>query len=43
MTAEYYADEYRRYGVYTRNYGDNKLYRIACGARTTMTITGLKS
>ncbi|MFN8488479.1 MAG: alpha-N-arabinofuranosidase [Caldilineaceae bacterium] len=33
MTAEYYSDEYRRYGVYTRNYGDNQLYRIACGAR----------
>jgi len=33
MTAEYYADEYRRYGLYARNYGDNKLYRIACGAR----------
>jgi len=33
MTAEYYSDEYRRYSVYTRNYGDNELYRIACGAR----------
>ena len=33
MTAEHYADEYRRYGLYARNYGDNKLYRIACGAR----------
>jgi alpha-L-arabinofuranosidase len=33
MTAEYYADLYRRYGVYARNYGDNKLYRIACGPR----------
>jgi alpha-N-arabinofuranosidase len=33
MTAEYYADLYRRYGVYTRNYEDNRLYRIACGAR----------
>jgi len=33
MTAEYYVDEYRRYGLYARNYGDNKLYRIACGAR----------
>jgi alpha-N-arabinofuranosidase len=33
MTAEYYSDLYRRYGVYARNYGDNKLYRIACGAR----------
>jgi alpha-L-arabinofuranosidase len=33
MTVEYYADLYRRYGVYARNYGDNKLYRIACGPR----------
>lgn len=33
MTAEFYADQYRRYGLYARNYGDNKLYRIACGAR----------
>ena len=33
MTPEYYADLYRRYGLYARNYGDNKLYRIACGAR----------
>src|SRR5690606_13416840 len=33
MTAEYYSDLYRRYGLYARNYGENKLYRIACGAR----------
>lgn len=33
MTAEYYGDEYRRYGLYARNYGENQLYRIACGAR----------
>ena len=33
MTPEYYSDLYRRYGLYARNYGDNKLYRIACGAR----------
>ncbi len=32
MTAEYYADLYRRYGTYARNYGENRLYRIACGA-----------
>jgi alpha-L-arabinofuranosidase len=31
MTPEYYADEYRRYATYTRNFGDNKLFRIACG------------
>jgi alpha-L-arabinofuranosidase len=33
MRPEYYADLYRRYGLYARNYGENKLYRIACGAR----------
>ncbi|MFN8492239.1 MAG: alpha-N-arabinofuranosidase [Caldilineaceae bacterium] len=32
MRPEYYADEYRRYQTYVRNYGDNKLYKIACGA-----------
>lgn len=32
MRPEYYADLYRRYQTYVRNYGDNKIYRIACGA-----------
>ena len=31
MRPEYYADEYRRYQTYCRNYGENKLFRIACG------------
>lgn len=31
MTPEYYANTYRRYQTYCRNYGDNKLYKIACG------------
>jgi len=31
MRAEYYADLYRRYQTYVRNYGDNKIYKIACG------------
>ncbi|WP_020617497.1 alpha-N-arabinofuranosidase [Paenibacillus daejeonensis] len=31
MRPEYYADEYRRYATYVRNYGDNKLTKIACG------------
>lgn len=31
MRAEYYADEYRRYQTYVRNYGENKIYRIAGG------------
>lgn len=32
MTAEFYADQYRRYATYCRNYGDNRLYKIAGGA-----------
>jgi len=32
MTPEYYANEYRRYQTYCRNYAGNKLYKIACGA-----------
>lgn len=31
MRPEYYADVYRRYQTYCRNYGGNKLFRIACG------------
>jgi alpha-L-arabinofuranosidase len=31
MRPEYYADEYRRYATYCRNYGGNTLYKIACG------------
>ncbi len=31
MRAEYYADLYRRYSTYTRNYGDNQLFKIAGG------------
>ena len=32
MTPEYYADVYKRYALYARNYADNKLFKIACGA-----------
>lgn len=35
MTADYYADEYRRYQTYLNNYGDNRLYKIACGPGTS--------
>lgn len=31
MTAEYYTDEMRRYSTFTKNYGDNRLYKIAGG------------
>jgi len=34
MRPEYYADVYRRYQTYVRNFGDNKIYRIACGANS---------
>ena len=32
MTAEFYADQYRRYATYSRNYGDNRLLKVAGGA-----------
>jgi alpha-N-arabinofuranosidase len=32
MRPEYYADLYRRYATYCRNYGKNKLFKIACGS-----------
>ena len=32
MTPEFYADQYRRYATFCRNYGDNKLLKIAGGA-----------
>ena len=31
MRPEYYGDLFRRYGTYVRNYGDNKVFKIACG------------
>ncbi|MBR2925102.1 MAG: alpha-N-arabinofuranosidase [Clostridia bacterium] len=31
MRAEFYADQYRRFQTMCRNYGDNKLYKIAGG------------
>lgn len=34
MRPEYYADEYRRFQTYCRDYPGSKLYRIACGANT---------
>jgi len=32
MRPEYYADEYRRYATYVRNYGENQIYKVAGGA-----------
>jgi len=35
MTPEYYADEYRRYATYVRNYDwNNRVSKIACGANS---------
>jgi len=34
MRPEYYSDLYRRYQTYVRNFGDNKIYKIACGPNT---------
>lgn len=34
MTAEYYANEYRRYATYTRDFPNAPLYRIAAGPRS---------
>lgn len=31
MRPEYYADEYKRYATYIRNFGGNKIFKIACG------------
>lgn len=31
MRPEYYADEYRRYQTYCRNFSGNELFKIACG------------
>lgn len=33
MRAEYYADEFNRYNNYVKDYGNNKLFRIAAGPR----------
>ena len=31
MRPEFYADQYRRYQCFCRQYGDRKLYKVACG------------
>jgi len=32
MRPEYYADLYRRYNTFVKNYSGNRIYRIACGS-----------
>ena len=34
MRPSYYADLYRRFQTYVRDYGENKVFRIACGPNT---------
>jgi len=31
MTPEYYSNQLRQYATYCRDYGDNRLFKIACG------------
>jgi alpha-N-arabinofuranosidase len=31
MTPEFYADQFKRYGTYVRNFGENRVFKIACG------------
>ncbi len=35
MTAEFYADQFRRYATYARDYGSNRLMKVAGGANST--------
>ncbi len=32
MHPEFYADQYRQYAEFCRNYGGNRIYKVACGA-----------
>lgn len=41
MHPEYYADLYRNFQTYVRNYSGNEIYKIAGGAVSTITA-GLK-
>jgi alpha-N-arabinofuranosidase len=34
MTADFYADQFRRYATFCRDYGENRLYKIAGGANS---------
>jgi alpha-N-arabinofuranosidase len=31
MTPEFYSDQYRRYQTYARNFGESRLFKVACG------------
>ncbi|CAM5377012.1 hypothetical protein BSAF29S_04058 [Bacillus safensis subsp. safensis] len=34
MTPEYYADLYKRYQTYVREFAGQRIYKIACGANS---------
>jgi alpha-N-arabinofuranosidase len=34
MRPEFYADQFRRYNTFVKNYSGNRVYRIACGANS---------
>jgi len=34
MTPEFYANLYRRYATYVRNFGGNQVFKVACGANS---------
>jgi alpha-N-arabinofuranosidase len=42
MTAEHYANEYRRYQTYCRRFGGGKLYRVACGHEDPWNETAMR-
>ena len=35
MSPEFYADQFKRYQTFVMNYGDNKVFKIACGPNNT--------
>ncbi len=42
LQGEYYADEYRRFQTFCRNYGGHRLFRIACGGDEEFTDAVLR-
>ena len=42
MSAGYYSEEYKKYSTYVRNYGENQLFKIACGSGIGNSVQSLK-
>lgn len=42
MSADYYSEEYKKYSTYVRNYGENQLFKIACGSGIGNSVQSLK-